>query len=196
MIADSSRPVLPGSAKNSSGPAPITAWLGDHLGRLEVPLECRVLHELGVAGVGESLAGDRVADEVVGDLQVQPGQVADRVGVLGARQPPDRDRSGVALVFLDESSETRLDRLDDRSPVGLAWLRRRLRGHLPLANHPDDLLPVLEPAAEIQGVRHRLEVDPALGQAASVTRQAMLSKALLQVRRRARQPRCGRAPGR
>ena len=134
-------------------PGPDHGVVGDDLGRPEVPLEGRVLHELGVADVGEPLAGDGVADEVVGDLQVEPGQVPDRVGVLGARQPPDRDRSGVALVFLDESSEPGVDGLDDRLPLRVARLRHVLRRHLPLADHADDLFPVLEAATEIRGAR-------------------------------------------
>ena len=139
--------LAPGLARvgeEPEGPRADHGVVGDGLGRLEVALERRVLHELRVAGVGEPLAGDGVADEVVGDPQVEPGQVAERVGVLGARQPPDRDRPGVALVFLDESAEPRLDVPDGLLPLRAARLRLALRGHLPLAEHPDDLLPVLE----------------------------------------------------
>src|SRR6185312_836061 len=155
-------------------------------------LERGVLHELRIAGVGEPLAGDGVADEVVGDPQVEPGQVAEGVCVLGAREPPDRDRPGVALVFLDESAEPRLDVPDGLLPLRAARLRLTLRGHLPLAEHPDDLLPVLEAASELGPVRHRLEVDPRLGLVAAVAFQAIRLDQRPQPRTRLVRPRTGR----
>ena len=170
--------LAPGLARvgeEPEGPRADHGVVGDGLGGLEVSLERRVLHELRAAGVGEPLASDGVADEVVGDPKVEPGQVAEGIRVLGTRQPPDHDRPGVALVFLDESSEPRLDVPDGLLPLRAARLRLVLRGHLPLAEHPDDLLPVLEAAPELRRVRHRLEVDPRLGLAAAVTFQAILS---------------------
>ena len=65
--------------------------IGDELRGFEIALDALVLHELHVAEVREALAADRVARRVDADLDVDAGQIANRVGVFGAGQPPDRD---------------------------------------------------------------------------------------------------------
>src|SRR5262249_48754758 len=109
-----------------------------------------------------------------GDPQVEPGQVAEGVRILGTGQPPDRDGAGVTLVFLDESAKPRLDIPHGRLALGTARLRLPRWGHLPLAEHPDDLLPVLEPAPELWRVGHGLEVDLRFGLLGPVAFQAIL----------------------
>jgi hypothetical protein len=61
-------------------------------------LDLRVLHRLHVAEVGEAFAADRVARGVDAGLDVDAGEVADRVRVLGAGQTPDGDAAGITGV--------------------------------------------------------------------------------------------------
>ena len=72
--------------------------IGNELGRLEVPLHRRVLHELDVAEVGKALAADRIARRVDAGPDVHARQVGNRVRVLGAREAADGDASGLARV--------------------------------------------------------------------------------------------------
>ena len=99
MIAESSKPVLPGSAKNSIGPDPITAWSATRLGGLEIALHPGVLHELHVAEIRESLAAHLIAHQVVLHLQIEPGQVLDRSSRTRRWSAADRDPPGIARVL-------------------------------------------------------------------------------------------------
>ena len=101
VMADSSKPVLPGSEKNSMGPGADHGVVGDSLGGLQVALEVGVLHELDVAEIGEALAADRVAGGVDAGIEIEPGQVADGVAVLAAGEAAHGDASGVAIVLFD-----------------------------------------------------------------------------------------------
>ena len=74
----------------------MTAWSADLFRRLQVALDHGVLHELDVAEVREALAPHRVGRGVDADLDLDAGEVADRVRVFAARQPPDRDPSRIA----------------------------------------------------------------------------------------------------
>ena len=80
--------------------------IGHDLRGFEVALDARVLHELDVAEVGETLAANRITRRIDdADGNVDAGQVADGVRVLRAREAADSHASGVAgmlgLVSLD-----------------------------------------------------------------------------------------------
>ena len=73
--------------------------IGHDFRGFEVALDARVLHELHVAEVGETFTANRVARRIDADGDVDAGQVANGVCVLGTGQPPDSHASGVAGMF-------------------------------------------------------------------------------------------------
>ena len=101
--------------------------IGDQLGGFEIALDARVLHELHVAEIREALAADRVARRVDADLDVDAGQIADRVGVLGAGQPPDRDASRIAGVLGLVGLQRVADPRRRRRALGVGRAARRPR---------------------------------------------------------------------
>ena len=123
--ADSSRPVLPGIGVERQRAGPDDGVIGDQLGGFEVALDARVLHELHVAEVREALAADRVARRVDADLDVDAGEIADRVGVLGARQPADRHAARIAGVRGFVRVERGSDPGGRRGPLGIGRAARR-----------------------------------------------------------------------
>ena len=93
LSAESSRPVLPGSAIELERPGADDGVIGHELGGFEIALDAGVLHELHVAEVREALAADRVARRVDADVDVDAGQVANRVGVLARSSAGGRSRA-------------------------------------------------------------------------------------------------------
>ena len=110
-----------------------------------------VLHELHVAEVREALAADRVARGVDADLDVDAGQIAKRVGVLGAGQPPDRHaararrRASASYALSDVADPGRRRRALVVGRELLVGLERRHHAGL---EHLGDLFPVLPVLAD------------------------------------------------
>ena len=55
--------------------------------------------ELHVAEARKPLAADGISREVVPEVEIHPGEVANGVGVFGACQPTHRDAAGIAAVL-------------------------------------------------------------------------------------------------
>src|SRR5262245_38984086 len=70
----------------------------DGLGSVEISLERRILDKLDAADVRKPLASHRVADKVLVQIQIEAGQVLQRVGKFGARQSPNDDLAGIAGI--------------------------------------------------------------------------------------------------
>ena len=85
-----------GVGKKLQGSGADDGVIGDLFGSLEVALDAGVLHELHIAKIGKALAADRIARGVDADLEVEAGEVANRVGIFAARQPPYRHPAGLA----------------------------------------------------------------------------------------------------
>src|SRR5262249_5203334 len=81
---------LAGAPKKFERPGPDHRVIGDDLRRGEVTLQVGVLHELYGAEIRKPLAADRIARRINPDVQIEAGQVFDRVGILAAGQSPDR----------------------------------------------------------------------------------------------------------
>ena len=164
--------VRPGADGHAAGPeagAP-DREPGDPLGRPDVPLQQR-RREVPDGDVVEPEAR-RVAREQGGHVDVEGQQVAHRVVVLGAVEPPERlgaprvgGRRGVAV-------QGRLERADGRRVRRLVGPAGGDRGHLAgaqLADHPLPDLGVVGQRRAGDGV----EGEPAGAGAAVVARQAV-----------------------
>ena len=147
--------------------------VGDLLGGFEVVLDLRILHRLHVAEVGEALAADRIARGVDAGLDVDPGEVADGVRVLGAGQTPDGDTAGVTGVLRVELAERRADPGDDGGAFGVGGevvgvVRRR---HVAALEHEHDVVPdvrLLGYARRRHPLGQLVEIDVGLGAGAGV----------------------------
>jgi len=171
--------------------------IGDLPRRLQVALDGGVLHGLYVAEVGEAFAADRVARRVDADLHVDAGEVADRVGVLGARQPADGHPPRLAavrgLVGVERSADP------GRCGGTLRVAREAigvLRRHLTRLEHPGDADPRLRSLRDGR-VRHPLDqpgnIEAGLRPRAAVTLDAVGREGV--VSRGSHGRRSGSAPG-
>ena len=70
--------------------------LGDLASRVEVFRQQGRRHDERVARVGEAFAGRPVGRKIAGRIEVDPRQVADRIGVFGIAQTPQHDGSRIA----------------------------------------------------------------------------------------------------
>ena len=149
--------------------------IGDQLRGFEIPLDALVLHELHVAEVREPLAADRVARRVDADLDVDAGQIANRIGVLGTGQPPDGHASGLAGVRGFVGFHGRSDPRRRRLALGVRRLLGRLeRRHHAGLEHVGNLLPILEMLADRELPDQLLDAEASLGLLGAVALEAVL----------------------
>ncbi len=117
--------------------------VGDRLGGGEVLLHQERRQREDVADVVEAVA-DVVRGEVVGRPEVDPDEVADRVVVLLAIEPTERDPAGILDRLAARLRDQAFEVLDEPGRFRLRGLRLVVRGHLPLSDGLKDLLPGLE----------------------------------------------------
>jgi hypothetical protein len=147
---------------------------GDSLRGFEITLQRRVLNELHIANVGESLATHRVAHERALQSEIEAREVLNRVSVLGAGEMPHRDPARIARVVVNEFVE-RLPRGGDKFlPLRIARLRFFLRRHFVLLELRDDLFPRLEQTREVRFGGHAFEIDLSLRLFVAVAVEAKL----------------------
>jgi hypothetical protein len=162
---------------------PDNGVIGHELRGFEIPLDARVLHELHVAEVGETLTTDRVAGRIDADLDVDAGQIAKRIRVLGAGQPADRHASGIAGVLGLVRAQGGADPGHGRRAFVVCREQVRLvrRRHLACFEHRRHLVPVLPIPADgrLSGLADEtFEADTALALGAAVAFEAVLLKGL------------------
>ena len=155
LMAESSKPVLPGSAKNSSGSDADDGVVGDDFGGSEVALEVRILHELDVAETGEAFAADGIAGRVDADFGIDAGEVVDGVGVLAAGEATDGDPAGIAIVFPGVGGEFGANPGDGLLALRVARLRHAFWRHAVLLEYGCDFSPGLKALAD-GGLRGQL----------------------------------------
>src|SRR4029450_4375875 len=72
--------------------------IGNPLRSFQVAFEIGIVDKLYVAEIGKPFAAHGVAGEILIELQLQSGQVGNRVGVLAAGETPHRDAARGAVV--------------------------------------------------------------------------------------------------
>ncbi len=84
---------------------------------------------------------DVVGGEIFGGLEIDANEVADRVVVLDAVKPADRDAAGVtdggAVGFVHDGA----DAFEEAGDLGIGRSRPLGGGHLPFVDHLQSLLP-------------------------------------------------------
>jgi hypothetical protein len=157
--------------------------IGDLLGRLEIPLDVRLLDELHVTEIREPFTADRVARRVDADVEVEPGQVAKRVRVFRAGQPPHRHAPGIAGVFRFVLRQGRAHPLHRPRALVVGWKQLRLVAgrHLARLQHLGDLVPLLPIRADGglgRQLDQALDADVTLLFGAAVAFEAVLLQGL------------------
>ena len=116
---------------------------GNLLGRLQVTLEVRILHELHVTEIGEAFTSHGLAGGIDAKIDVEPGEVVHRVSVLTAGEPADRDAPGIACVLLDVQIQFVLDPCRGVVADDFGRLRQAFRRHALLFEYGNHPLPLL-----------------------------------------------------
>src|SRR5260370_7146499 len=139
---------LPGVGEELQRTGADHGMVGDHFGGPKVALQVRVLHELYIAEAGESFAAHRVAGRVDARIEVDPGQVVNRVRILAAGQAPDGDPPGIAIVLFRIGVELSANPCHGLLALHVARLRHALGRHAvllqdasPFSPHPKALAP-------------------------------------------------------
>src|SRR5260370_22560836 len=96
---------LPGVGEELQRTGADHGMIGDNFGGTEITFQVRVLHELHIAEAGEPFAAHRVAGRVDARIEVDPGQVVNRVRILAAGQAPDGDPPVIAIVLFRIGAE-------------------------------------------------------------------------------------------
>ena len=148
--------------------------VGDLLGRVQVLAEQGRRHDERVAGVREAFARGAVRREIAGGLEVDAGQVADRVVVLGVAEAADDDAARVAGAGAGFGVEHGAHPGGDRAALLGARLGALLRRHLAVFQVLDDHRPGLEVALDRGQRRVSLEVEVALLLLGGMTSEAVL----------------------
>ena len=110
-LARRARQQPPRLAGRVSG-GPSRSPLHDALGRRQVPLHQHGRHRQHVADVVESVA-DVVRREILGGIEIDAHQIADRVAIFGPVQPPHRDAARVGLGIAGGALEHVAHRADE-----------------------------------------------------------------------------------
>ena len=157
-VADPSRPAAPGEDARLGQRTAADRARGDLFGRGQVLLHERRRDREHVADVVEAVARI-VGREFVGRAEVDPEQIADRVGVLDAVQAVDRDVAGIRLELPIVARELTLDIRDQRRP--LAGRERLLVGwrHVPRFQLLDNQFPRVAFGRDRRGIRECREVQ-------------------------------------
>src|SRR6185295_13254482 len=149
---------------------------GDLLRGREVFLQQGGGEHEGVARVGEALAGGAVGRKVARGLEVDAGQVADRVVVLGVAEAADDDAAGVAGAGLGLDGEEVAGPGDDDLALLGGEGRALLGGHLAVFEILDEERPGLEVLADLGEAGEAFEVEVALFLFGGVAGEAVLGE--------------------
>ncbi len=148
--------------------------IGHELRRLEIALQIRILHELDVAEVGESLAAYGIVRSVDAQIEIEPGEIVDRVVILAAGQPPHGHMAGVARMQLHEPIEPRANPQSGLRALLVARLRHALGRHVPLLERGSHAFPSLVILRHRCGGRQLFQIHARGGYGAAVTLKAVL----------------------
>ncbi len=143
------------------------------LGRHHVPLGQERRQRQHVADVVEAVP-EVVLREVVGRLQIEREQVADRVVVLGAVQAPDRDPPGVGGRGAVCACQPVVNPSGDRFDVGPGRALLVLGRHLARADLAGNLLPGVGVGGDRVVAFEAFQVQAALGLRGTVATVAMV----------------------
>ena len=127
---------------------PDDSMVGNELCNLEIAFEICIGHELHVAEARESLAADGISREVVPEVEIHPGQVANRVGVFGACQPPNRNAAGIASVLGSVIGEGFTNPASGFAALSLGGPGRTWWRHRVLFKRSGNPLPLLEAVSD------------------------------------------------
>ena len=148
--------------------------IGYDLRRIEISLEVGILHELHVAEIGESFTANRVVGGVDAKIEIETGEVVDRIVVFAAGQPPDGHAAGIASMRFDESIQLRLNPGDDLAALLIRRLRQSLGRHVLLRERSLDALPSEVRVSHRFGGSQLFQVNARGCDAASVALEAIL----------------------
>ena len=157
---------------------PDHSMVGNQLGNLEVAFEICIGHELHVAEARESLAADGISREVVPEVEIHPGQVANRVGVFGACQPPNRNAAGIASVLGSVVGEGIANPACGLAALSLGGRWRTRRRHRVLLKRSGNPLPLLEAVSDGGFAGQALKVDAGVSDGIRVAPVAVLAERL------------------
>ena len=155
---------------------PDDSVLGYELGNLEIAFEICIGHELHVAEAREPLAADGISREVVPEVEIHPGQVANRVGVFGACQPPNRNAAGIASVLGSVVGEGFMNPASSFAALSLGRRGRTRRRHRVLLKRSGNPLPVLEAVGDGGFAGQALKVDAGVSDGIRVAPVAVLAE--------------------
>src|SRR5688572_26091745 len=150
--------------------------IGDPFGGLEIPLHAGILHELHVAKIREPLAAYLIADEVPFDVEIESGQILNRISVLAASETAYRNAARIALVLLRVIAELGANPGDRFPTIRIARLRLLFRRPSFLPPGRRSLLPVLEAVADRPVRAHLLDTDPPRRVGLAVTLYAVVAE--------------------